>query len=200
MKRIAETKARLIKELMRDCQVYFESNHCFIKGFGWFLSQHLPEDRMGVIILKRDKSKIAPSYLKIGCSPLSIKGRRWVITPEMKHPLVKPPTTPTTYQCARVAKAMSGIVRYLVRKIFRKRLPDPQWLIDYELKCLMWSVEETHAQAEAFKKQFPAIKYYEVNIEDLNSLESVERMFAFFGCTGTETLSQVVGKPTNLKN
>lgn len=199
MKKTAETKARLIKELKRDCQVYFESNHCFIKGFGWFLPQHLPEDRLGVIILKRESSKIAESLLRIGCSPLTSFGRRWIIAPDMKDPLVRPPKTMTVYQCARFTKNILGASRYLVRKIFRMKFHDPQWLINYELDCLKWYVEETHAQAEAFKQKYPAIKYYEVNIEDLNSLASVQQMLAFFGCKGKESLNQVVGKPTNLK-
>jgi hypothetical protein len=60
-------------------------------------------------------------------------------------------------------------------------------------------VEETNAKAEAFKRQYPAIKYYEVSIEDLNSVESVQEMLAYFGYSGDQSLRQVVGKPTNLK-
>ncbi len=35
MKRLAERKARLVQDLRSHCRLYFESNHRFIKGFGW---------------------------------------------------------------------------------------------------------------------------------------------------------------------
>ena len=186
MKNIAEKKIEVIKEFKQDCRVYFESNHCFIKGFGWYIPHYLSEDKIGVIILKREKSNIAESLLRIGCSPLTAWGRNWVSTPDMKDPFVRPPTTLAMYQCARVMKIVLRAGRFLVRKIARKELQDPQWLVNYELECLKWYVEETHAKAEAFKQQYPAIKYYEVNVEDLNSLESVQQMLAHFGCSGKE--------------
>jgi hypothetical protein len=203
MRTVAQEKVLFIKEAKRDHQLYIETNHCFIKGFGWFIPHYLPEDKIGVIILKREKSKIAKSLLRIGCSPLTEFGRDWVSTPEMKDPLVAPPkkliSPRATYQCARLAKSLLRDSRSLVRKVFRQEFQDPQWLINYELECLEWYVEETHEKAEAFKQQYPGIKYYNVNIEDLNSLESVQEMFAYFGCSGKNSLTDVVGKPTNLK-
>ncbi len=203
MKSLAKNKAKGIKELKGNCKVYFESNHCFIKGFGWFIPQYLPEDRIGVIILKREKSKIAESLLRIGCSPLVPFGREWINTPDMKDPLVTPPkiliSPRATYQGARLARFPFRATRFLARKVLKQQLPYPQWLINYELECLQWYVEETYARAEVFKQQFPSIKYYEVNVEHLNSLESVEQMLSFFGCSGKNSLSEVVGKKFNLK-
>jgi hypothetical protein len=199
MKNITEKKIEVIKELKRDCHVYFESNHCFIKGFGWFIPQYIPEDKIGIIILKREKAKIAESLLRIGCSPLTPYGRDWISTPDMKDPLVRTPKTPAIYQCARLTKCILRTGRFLVKKVFQKEVQYPQWLINYELECLKWYVEETYAKSEAFKKQHPAIKYYEVNINDLNTLESVQLMLTHFGCRGKESLNHVVGKPTNLK-
>lgn len=199
MKNVAEKKIGIITELKRDCQVYFESNHCFIKGFGWFVPQYIPEDKIGVIILKREKSKIAESLLRIGCSSLDPFGRDWISTPDMKNPLVRPPQTPEIYQCARLTKYILRAGKFLTRRVFQKEFQYPQWLTNYELECLNWYVEETYAKSEAFKQQYPAIKYYEVNIEDLNSLESVRLMLTYFGCSAKESLNHVIGKPTNLK-
>jgi len=199
MKRLAEQKAGIAKKLKLDCQIYFESNHCFIKGFGWFIPQYLPEDRIGVIILKRDKSKIVESYRRVRTSPLSRKGRRWISTPDMINPLVTPPRILITYQGARFIKNVLRLPEYLIKKVFKKKFQSPQWLVNYETECLKWYVDETYAKAEVFKQQYPAIKYYEVNIEDLNTLESVQQLLTHFGCKGGGTLKEVVGRPTNLK-
>lgn len=200
MEKVARKKAEIIQEKKRDCQVYFESNHCFIKGFGWFLPQYFPEDRIGVVILKREKAKIAASHLRIACTPLTPSGRHWITTPDIKNPLVEPPTTPIIYQCARFVKFLLRGGRFLTRKIFQTEFQYPQWLTNYELKCLNWYIDETYAKAEAFKNQYPGIKYYEVNVEDLNSLEAVQRMLTYFGCTGKkESLKKILGTPTNLK-
>lgn len=204
MRKFSQEKVEVIKELKGDYQVYVETNHCFIKGFGWFIPQYLPEERIGVIILKRDKSKIAESLLRIGCSPLNKLGRDWISTPDMKDPLVTPPkiliSPRATYQCARFTKSflLRGI-RFFIRDILRKEFQYPQWLINYELECLKWYVEETNAKAETFRQQYPKIKYYETNIEDLNPLESAQQMLAHFGFSGKESLIDVVGAPTNLK-
>jgi hypothetical protein len=60
-------------------------------------------------------------------------------------------------------------------------------------------VEETNAKAEVFMQQYLRIKYYVIDIESLNSIVSVERMLAHFGCKAKESLIDVVGKPTNMK-
>lgn len=199
MRNITEKKVKVIKDLKRDHSVYFESNHCFIKGFGWFVPEYIPQDRIGVIILKRDKIKVAESYLRIDSSPLTSLGRRWVSAPNMKNPLVKPPTTAFTYELARIVKYMLANTRHISKRFFQRDYQYPKWLSNYELECLKWYVEETYAKAEVFKQQYPAIKYYEVNTEDLNSLETVQHMLEYFGCDAKKSLNQVVGIPTNLR-
>ena len=204
MKSLTEKKVEIIKELKSDHQVYFESNHCFIKGFGWLIQDYFPQDRIGVIILKRNKSRVAESLLRIGCSPLNNFGRDWISTPDMKDPLVAPPkllfSPRATYQCARLIKSC-GIrsASFFTRRILRRDFHYPDWLRAYELQCLKWYVEETNAKAEAFMQQYPRIKYYVIDIESLNSIVSVERMLAHFGCKAKESMIDVVGKPTNMK-
>lgn len=203
MRKLAEKKVEIIKQLKSEHQVYVETNHCFIKGFGWFIPQYLPEERIGVIILKREKSKIAKSLLRIGCSPLQRFGRDWISTPEMKDPLITPPklllSPQVTYQYARLMKLMLRGNKELVRKVFKQDFKYPQWLIDYELDCLQWYAEEIHEKTKAFQQKYPKIKYYETNIEELNSLESVQQMIAYFGLRPKSSLMDVVGTPTNLK-
>ena len=199
MEKLAKMKAERISESKRKCNLYFESNHCFIKGFGWFMPRYLDERKMGVIILKRDKSKIANSLLRIGCSPLNSYGRKWISIPNMKSPLVQPPTTPINYHLARYAKLILLKANRLKTVIVKKESQLPQWIVNYELKCLNWYIEETYAKAEAFKKNFHKIRYYEVNIDCLNSLKSAQQMISYFGFKEMESLSGVVGRPVNLK-
>lgn len=203
MRKCSQEKVEVIKEQKLGCQVYVETNHCFIKEFGWFVPQYIPEASIGVIILKRDKIRVAQSLLRIGCSPLVPLGRDWISTPDMRDPLVTPPrrifSPKATYQCVRFVRFFLRGSRALIRKIFRQNLPYPKWLINYELDCLKWYVEETYEKAEVFRKRYPGIKYFEVDIEDLNSFERVQEMLSYFGCSCKESLIDIVGNPTNLK-
>ncbi len=203
MRKVAQEKATIIKNAKSLCALYVETNHCFIKGFGWFLPEHISPETMGVIILTRDPSKIAMSHSRIGCSPLTPFGRQWITTPDKKNPLVPPPamyfSPGTTYLLCFFLMSLFRTARFLVRKVLRKEIQPPKWMAKYELDCLLWYVQETAAEAEVFKSRFPAIKYYEVNVDELNTLERVEKMFAYFGCCGKDSLATVVGRATNLK-
>lgn len=94
IKNIAKTKADKINTILKDNSTYVETNHCFIKGFGWFISNYLnvlPE-QIGVIILRRDIEQFAQSTYRIGCRPLYQVGRNWLITPELINPIISPPS------------------------------------------------------------------------------------------------------------
>ncbi len=203
MRRLTRKKVEAIREAKGDHPVYAETNHCFIKGFGWFLPEFIPQERIGIVILNREKAKIAESYLRIGCSPLTQRGRDWITTPDAVPPLAPPPRRlmppRATYRCARVTKLALLKVKSIARKTLRKELPDPRLVVNYELECLQWYVKRTRAQAEIFKRQFPRIRFFEARTEDLNSLELVQDMFAHFGFRAKESLAEVVGKPTNRK-
>lgn len=89
MRKAVREKVEAIKK-KGESLLYVEINHCFIKGFGWFIPQYFPEENIGVIFLKRERSKIAESLMRVGASPLDKLGRKWISTPEMKEPLVPP--------------------------------------------------------------------------------------------------------------
>ncbi|MFK7790858.1 MAG: hypothetical protein AB8C95_15360 [Phycisphaeraceae bacterium] len=203
MKEFARKKLEAIKQLKKGSQVYAETNHCFIKGFGWFVPEHLPAEKIGVVILKREPKKIAQSLLRIGCTPLVAGGREWIKTPEIESPLVEPPkrmgSRRLAYHAARLIKLPLRALDFMVDRCLGSRLGYPSWLTEYELECLEWYVQETYARAELFKKTHPNIRYYEVSIDELNSLESVEAMLKHFGLAAKPSLKDLVGKPTNLK-
>jgi hypothetical protein len=142
---------------------------------------------------------IAKSTLRIGCSPLVPYGKEWIIAPDKQIPLIKPPTTWAQYQLACAVKLVYRLVRFLGRNLVGWQVDFPAFLREYELRCIHWYVEETYAMAEIFKSLYPGIKYYEVDICDLNSLEEVCQMLAYFGCAAKEGLRDVVGKSINQK-
>ena len=224
MKQCVEEKLQRIHEIKRDCHIYAETSHCFIKGFGWFLPQHLPQEKIGVVILRRIPAKIVESYTRVHCSPLNPLGRRWISLPNMKEPLVPPPniffSAKASYsyaRCVRFRELTIQGIKFLLKRILNKKSPlltydekkhlawytetqYPNWLKKYEQDCLNWYIEETEKKTELFRQQYPAIKYYEVTLEGLNSLDTVQQMFACFGLRGKDSLASVLGKPTNLKS
>ena len=91
MEPVMEAKLADIEAANADGLVYAETNHCFIKGFGWLLAERLDPAAIGVVILDRPADEIVDSTLKIRSSPLSRIGRDWTITPEAVDPLVPAP-------------------------------------------------------------------------------------------------------------
>lgn len=203
MRRLARKKAVIIATVTQDDRLYVETNHCFIKGFGWFLPQHIRQDRIGVIVLRRNPDKVAKSLLRIGCSPLTDFGRRWITVPEKKNPLVP---APKLFISARLSYLFCCSSLRLYRQLNSFRWPRsktplkvPKWLSAYEFDCTIWYIHEIVALGEAFKKQYPGIRYYETAIDDLNDIVKVERMLNYFGLRPRPSLTTVVGTPTNVK-
>lgn len=184
-------KARRIHDLSSGSDVYFESNHCFIKGFGWFIPDYLPEKEIGVIVLRRSRAEIMHSWERKGTSPLTQAGRSWLATPDRKSPVVPPKISIAMYQMARAVKSM---LYFAGRELGVSNVRYPQWVLEVERRCLDWYIDETYAMAELYKQSFPDISFYDVDIADLNTVESVNRMLSFFGCRGKSSLANVVGK------
>jgi hypothetical protein len=200
IRQLTEKKLEEIRNNKGGGEVYVETNHCFIKGFGWFITQHIPEEQIGVIILKREKSKIADSLLSIGCSPLVRRGMNWVITPSIDRPLVAPPRRLISYKGTYYLARFIKIAFFNpLRKFVSNNIRDPEWLTAYELECLAWYVDETHSRARVFQELHPRITYYEVCIEDLNSLENFNAMLNHFDLKAKESLGAVIGNPTNVR-
>ena len=203
MKRIARKKAGIMLRTRQQGEVHAETHHSFIKGYGWYLPEYLCENRIGVVILRRDRRKIAQSLLRIGCSPLRPLGRKMIVTPEKRNPLISPPkvlaTVKMTYYLAYSLMFLCRVAERVQKMHFltgRRFLPG--FLSNYERACMKWYLEEIGAEEKAFRKKYPQIKYYEVAIEDLNSLDNVRNMLSYFGLKEKDSLSEVVGKPTNL--
>ena len=198
MRTVAAAKADAVRASWRTADVYFESNHCFIKGFGWLLPHLLPDDSITVIYLIRDVEKIVASALRIGCSPLTPLGREWISTPDKRRPLVQPPAV-------LGMPRLTFLAAWWLRR-WQSRLAPPRDtalrrggpLHAYELDCLRWYVAETEAMAALFCRRFPAVRYLRVELDTLNDPVAVRRLLAALDCAPAPTLDACVGRPTNL--
>lgn len=199
MKAIAAEKSKTIFRNLSETETYVETNHCFIKGFGWFLPSLLGEEQIGVIILRRDAAKVATSMLRLDCNPLRLSGRNWITTPDKQNPLVAPPAIfafpRITYF---IARAISALVRRIHQR-FQWFPEDLQCITNYKLECLKWYVRETYKEADRYQEKFDKIRFYSTQLDEMNSVENVRNMLSFFGLKEKTTLSTIIGKPTNLK-
>lgn len=175
---------------------YFESNHCFIKGFGWELFSKFEQNEVLVISLKREKDKVVDSYMRIGSDPLWNDGLNWFITP-LAQSYSKAPIGKNYYKFRR---HLSRPFYWMVDKgLFKKKV----WIFNRPLakKLLQWYYDETYLRLDAFRKKFPDCKIIEAKIEDFNSLDSIQRILAGNGLQieFEESIHEVLGKPSNLK-
>jgi hypothetical protein len=81
-------------------KIYCETNHSYIKGWGYLLpDEHIPQEEIGVIILRRDTAKTAYSLLRVHDVPgASAWGRLWYLTPGAKRNLSQPPAGANPYE------------------------------------------------------------------------------------------------------
>jgi hypothetical protein len=201
VRELAREKAKNVEQAKEEFDVYVETNHWFIKGFGWFLPEYLSADKIGIVVLKRDKDKTAESLLGIGCSPLTQMGRNAIITPDAQKTILQPPklflSPRASYYLACAARLVWGGADRLCKTIFQSNIPSLKPLKRYEMECLRWYVEETAEQTAKYRERFPDMKYYDVNITDLNSPEEVGKMLSFFGLSSERSITEVIGKPNN---
>src|SRR5690606_1487636 len=81
MRPLMPAKLAQIERSRAGAPVYMESNHCFIKGFGWLIPEHIDQKKIAVITVSRESSRIVDSYMRIGSTCLSENGRNWQIMP-----------------------------------------------------------------------------------------------------------------------
>lgn len=193
-----EEKIKTIESSRNEGKCYIETNHTFIKGFGWLIPSYIKQENIGVILLKRDKEEIVRSMLRVDCTPLTYHGLNWIMSPLMKNPINPVPKIDRLkyrflFFVSRVSRSPKNPVRFSLKKFKMVR--------DFEKKYLDWYVRETHDQADRFKKEFPKIRFFETTINKLNTIEEFERMFEFFGIefSPTDSFLEKINKRTNLK-
>lgn len=181
---------------------YAESNHCFIKGFGWLLPDHLPVDELRIVVLRRDPVAVRSSLSRISCSPFLPAGRQWIITPTAS-PRHVPLPTEFSFPMARF-----HLYRFLSRTAARPRIVRtltggsrsvPGFIERYEHALLDWYIRETEARWLAYRERFPEIRFIEVDLETLNQPKAVLGLFQWLEMRPRPGWEDAVARATNLK-
>lgn len=203
MKALMPLKVEKIMQAKGVHDVYIETNHCFIKGFGWLLPEYLGPERMAVLVLTRAPEKVRESFLRIGATCLSESGRNWQILPIRRNPCIPPPSgvlgVKGTYWLMRFCALPFRHKKFFKQLGIPRPASLPDFLLSYERACLDWYIEETSALAARYKAAFPEITYVSVTIEELNDPVFVRSLFEKLGLEVKESLFNQVGVPTNLK-
>ena len=192
MRIIADEKLHKISDVSSD-KIYAETNHCFIKGFGWELMPELPRAQTAIIHLHRKPELIIESLMKVGASALMRDGINWIILPNRNSPLVAPPSG---YFSAKTSYLFYRLAR-IITTGGCKRLPTPAFIKQYEYDCLNWYLKETEALAKLFKQTFPDALYIDVDIEDLNIPEKVFALLKQLGLNASSETAALVGQASN---
>lgn len=191
-------KIKAIQSAKGEHSLFVETNHSFIKGYGYLMPKYIPSDEIGVIHLTRDKDEIVRSFMRINTTPIAAKGREWLMTPEMKNPMIQ------------VSKwdQVKFKMYVLIEKLFVNKftwnylsIKRTNFFKAFEKRMLEWYVDETNEQAGRFKNLFPEIRVYEVDVKALNSVEDFQKILDFFQITNKikPSMEKVVGVPINLK-
>lgn len=193
-----------IKAEINKDSIYVETNHTFIKGFGWFVPSFIPHEEIGIIFLKREKCEIVNSYKRINCTPLTIYGLDWLMTPLMINPI-----NPVSLFDKIIYRILFSPSHLSLLRIFRSKynifnsfLKEPEYVKKKELKFLEWYVDETYAQGERFKIEYPKIKIYETTVSNLNNEQEYKNLFSFFGIdfNPKKSFYERIGRKTNLRH
>lgn len=93
LRKLMPLKMREIrKKSKNERKIYCETNHSFIKGWGYLIPDvYVPQEEIGVIILRRDVDKTAYSLLRVHDVPgASEWARTWLLSPNSPRNLSQP--------------------------------------------------------------------------------------------------------------
>lgn len=176
--------------------LYSDTSHIYIKSFGWEIPKHIPQEEIGVIILKRDIDKMAESTHRTQSGPFNDLGRDWLIYPNGNN-ILRPPMSVIEYKLYRVIlKALWKINRNSGYKKY------PSYFKKQSIKLIKWYYLETYALGEEYRKKYPLISYIEVQLDELNTFEGFEKIVNALGLQeyySKEKIEPILGKPLNLK-
>lgn len=203
MAALMPSKIASIQERLGSQRLYVETNHCFIKGFGWFIPDYLPHDEIGVIALHRPADKIKSSMNRVLCTPFLPAGDQWMITPEATpHHVPLPPEFSFPMARFHLYRWLSRTVARpgIVRRVTRGRMNVPPAIRRYQDALVEWYIAETDARWQEYKRTFPRIRTIDVELDELNSLDGIRRLLATFDLEPNATIESVLGHATNTKS
>jgi hypothetical protein len=176
--------------------LYSDTTHVFIKSFGWEIPKYIPQEEIGIIILKREIDKVAESTHRTQSGPFNDLGRDWIIYPNGNN-IVRPPVIENVYKLMRLSLKLfwrlKGYTGYKKYPLFFKK---------QSIKLIKWYYQETYALAENYKNTFPNIHFIEIQLEEINTLEGFEKIINAFELQqyyNRDDTYKLIGKPVNLK-
>lgn len=188
-----------LKHIMSDKgEIYVDTSHLFIKGFGWEIPEHIPQEQLGVIILKRDKEQTVQSTYRVQSGPFTYYGRKWIIVPN-GHNTTKPPISHFRYTAYRAILKLYWVVKGQNKQIEKTY---PKFFKRKALALIRWYYDETYALADVYRKRFPNVTYVSTTLDDLNSTVGFMKLIKAFKlerALNTTKLEELIGKPKNLK-
>jgi len=117
--------AQIRKKSRGGRKVYCETNHSFIKGWGWLVPEAIPQERIGVVVLRRSAEQVIHSHLRVRNVPGTTRwSRTWVLTPGAARNHLPPPSRDDRYSLCR------WYVDEIERRAraYRERFPDITYL------------------------------------------------------------------------
>jgi len=185
--------------------IYADTSHLFIKGFGNYVKNYIDEKEVGIIILKRDKKSVVNSFYRIHSSLLLHNGKKWLLSPNKHNPLIQPPSflflsSQHSYLIAWYLKRLFSRINKFLFATFSTKVKEFSFIKKYEFQCLEWYYDETYALADDFKRKHSNIKFYEVQLEQLNNQYEVERLLQFFDLKYNSNIDAILGKASNNKS
>ncbi|MCP4201140.1 MAG: hypothetical protein GY769_04320 [bacterium] len=202
LRSILPEKVAAIERSRGSSTVYAESNHCFIKGFGWLLPELLPREKMALVVLRRDREALKRSFQRILSSPFLRSGDDWIITP-----LARPRQVPLPL-AFRPALIRFHVYRALARTVARPgvmaimsrgRRKMPAFMRRYESALLDWYFDEVEARTRRYRESFPEIRMVEVDLRQLNTSTGARRLFRELDLEPEAGFETLVGRATNQK-
>lgn len=192
MQKALPAKLRAIEVALEGKEVYLETNHCFIKGFGQELMRHLPPEQVAILVINRNPDEVAGSFYRLDCHPLNERGYRWLICPSLSG--ISKVSLPAflEFQLARFFnKAFSLANNYL----FGRKLGDP--FRAYKIRLLKTYVAQVQQLTGQFFEDHPSTARFDLTLPDLNDPEKMESLCAVLGIAFTEDMRKKLGVKVN---
>lgn len=195
MRKAVFEKKSVIERAAFGKSLYVETNHCFIKGFGWELMPLLPQEQITVVVLERPAPEVAQSFYRIGVSPLGKRGHHWLISPQ-------PDTIAgavwkmdrAAWQKFERAKTFSRLYDGVNRKLGRL-FPDP--MQGYKMTLLQDYVAHIRQLTDRFFETFPQVTRIDATLPQLNQPDFVAALCEKLGVPFTKAMESKVGVKKN---
>ena len=175
-------KVEKIQAVLERGHIYFESNHYFIKGFGWEIVKKLPQESIGIVIIKRNSNDIINSFFMIGVSILGNGAVMHLINPFSQ--MVSEPFYKNKFLFSIKLFAMRLVVlAYNIPFFFRLRKRKNLNIFEkFQKKYLKWYIEQYEYLKQKFIAEYPELFYLEIDINAMTDDEIIslfQEKFAF---------------------